>query len=84
MLDIKVLGPGCMNCTKLANMCGEVANENNIKIQLEKITNVDKFMDYGVMLTPALIVNNKLLLSGKMPTKSTLAHWLIEEFKNLK
>lgn len=81
MLDIKVLGPGCMNCTKLANMCEEVANENNIKIQLEKIIDVDKFMDYGVMLTPALIVNNKLFISGKMPTKSTLTHWLIDENK---
>jgi len=76
MLDIKVLGPGCINCEKLYNLCNEVVTENNLQAKIEKIVDPNKFLDYGIMLTPALIVNNKILTQGKLPTKSTLEHWL--------
>jgi len=76
MLEIKVLGPGCANCTKLENMVKEVVAENNFEANVEKITDKEKFMDFGVMLTPGLVVNGKVLAMGKIPTKHTLAHWL--------
>lgn len=76
MLDIKVLGPGCANCIKLENLVKEVVTENNISANIEKITDKEKFMDFGVMLTPGLVVNGKVLAMGKIPTKHTLAHWL--------
>jgi len=79
MLDIKVLGPGCANCIKLENMIKEVVVENNFEASVEKITDNTKFMDYGVMLTPGLVVNEKVLAMGKIPTKSTLDHWLKKE-----
>jgi len=79
MLDIKVLGPGCANCIKLENMVKEVVVENNFEASVEKITDNTKFMDYGVMLTPGLVVNEKVLAMGKIPTKSTLDHWLKKE-----
>ncbi len=79
MLDIKVLGPGCVNCEKLFKLCNEVVSENNLQAKIEKIVEPNKFLDYGIMLTPALIVNNKVLLQGKIPTKATLVHW----FENL-
>jgi small redox-active disulfide protein 2 len=78
MLDIKVLGPGCANCIKLENMCREVLAEINLEATIEKVTNLDDFWKYGVMLTPALVVNGKLLLQGKLPTKHTLVHWLMD------
>lgn len=78
MLDIKVLGTGCANCIKLENLVKEVISENNIQANIDKVTDRDKFMDYGVMLTPGLVVNGKVLSSGKIPTKSTLEHWLRE------
>ncbi|NWF90986.1 MAG: TM0996/MTH895 family glutaredoxin-like protein [Ignavibacteriaceae bacterium] len=78
MLDIKVLGTGCANCIKLENLVKEVVSEKNISANIEKVTNRDKFMDYGVMITPGLVVNGKVLSSGKIPTKSTLEHWLKE------
>ncbi len=78
MLDIKVLGPGCANCTKLENLVKDVVTENNFEASVEKITDNTKFMDYGVMLTPGLVVNDKVLAMGKIPTKHTLAHWLTE------
>ncbi|MBN1765463.1 MAG: thioredoxin family protein [Sedimentisphaerales bacterium] len=77
-MDIKVLGPGCMNCVKLEQLCKEVVAENEIPAIIEKITDRDKFMDYGVMMTPGLVVNNKVLSSGKIPIKSTLERWLTE------
>jgi small redox-active disulfide protein 2 len=77
MLDIKVLGIGCVNCIKLENLVKEVITENNLPANVEKITDSEKFMDYGVMITPGLVVNGKVLAMGKIPTKSTLEHWLI-------
>jgi len=76
MLEIKVLGSGCANCIKLENLVKEVISENNIHANVEKITDREKFLDYGIMLTPGLVVNGKLLSSGKIPIKSTLEHWL--------
>ena len=78
LLDIKVLGPGCANCIKLENLVKEVVAENNLPSSIEKITDSNKFMDYGVMLTPGLVVNGKVLAMGKIPTKHTLTHWLKE------
>lgn len=78
MLDIKVLGTGCANCIKLENLVKEVVSESNLSANVEKVTDREKFMDYGVMLTPGLVVNEKVLSSGKIPTKSTLEHWLKE------
>ncbi len=76
MLDIKVLGPGCVNCIKLENLVKEVVEENNLPANVEKITDKEKFMDYGIMITPGLVVNGKVFAMGKIPTKSTLEHWL--------
>ena len=77
-LDIKILGTGCANCFKLEELVKEIVMANNLAADIEKITDKEKFMDYGVMLTPGLIVNGKVLSSGKIPIKSTLEHWLID------
>ena len=78
MLKIIVVGSGCPNCMKLEALCKEVVEENNINSVIEKMTDVNKFADLGIFITPGLIVNNKILSQGKIPTKSTLQHWLNE------
>ncbi len=78
MLTIQVAGTGCPNCQKLEAMCREVVAENGIEAQIEKITDMNKFVELGVMLTPGLLLNGKLKSSGKIPTKSTLVHWIKE------
>jgi small redox-active disulfide protein 2 len=78
MLNIKIVGSGCPNCQKLETLCREAVSENNIEALFEKVTDFNKFADLGIMMTPGLIVNNKVLSQGKIPTKSTLAHWLID------
>ncbi|MFP4023770.1 MAG: thioredoxin family protein [Thiohalospira sp.] len=82
MLDIKILGTGCPNCIKLENLCREVVTEKNLEANIEKVTDMNKFMDYGVMLTPGLVVNGKVLSQGKIPVKNTLESWLTKEDGN--
>ena len=78
MLKIKVLGPGCPNCEKLENLCRQIVDEKNIVAEIEKISDINEFAKWNIFLTPALVVNNKILCSGKIPTKSTQEHWLID------
>jgi small redox-active disulfide protein 2 len=79
MLNIKVVGSGCPTCQKLEAMCREVVSENNIEAQIEKITDINKFADYGILMTPGLLLNDKVVHSGKLPVKSTLQNWIVKE-----
>ncbi len=76
MLDIKILGSGCPNCIKLEKACQKVVEEQNLEANIEKVTDMNKFADYGVMMTPGLVVNGKVLSQGKIPVKNTLENWL--------
>jgi small redox-active disulfide protein 2 len=78
MLDIKVLGTGCPKCLKLGNLCTEVVNDNNLEATIEKVTDIDRIIGYGIYMTPGLIVNGKVLVQGKIPARATLEHWLKE------
>ena len=77
MLNIKVLGSGCANCITLEKLCKEVVAENGIEAEIEKVTDYKDIMSYGIMSTPGLVLNGKVVHSGKLPTKSTLTHWLM-------
>lgn len=81
MLNIKILGSGCPNCTKLENLCSEVVDETGLEAEIEKVTDFNKFVDYGVMMTPGLVINGEVLSQGKIPVKSTLENWLINASK---
>jgi small redox-active disulfide protein 2 len=75
-MNITVIGPGCPNCKKLEAMCHEVVTELGIDANIEKITKVNHFSDFGVWLTPALSINGEVKVQGKMPTLSTLKGWI--------
>ena len=81
-MNIKIIGKGCPNCEKLEQLCNEVIKEENLDAQIEKVTDVNEFADYGVMMTPGLVVNDKLLSQGKIPVKHTLSKWLSDQAKN--
>ncbi len=81
MLNIKVLGPGCPNCIILSNVCYELIEENHLEAKVEKLTTLNDFNKYSIMMTPALVVNGNLISQGKIPVKSTLQHWLENEMK---
>ncbi len=81
MVHVQVLGPGCMNCEKLAAMCQDVIFENEIEGFVEKVTDRNKFGELGIWITPGLIINGKVISSGKIPTQSTLTNWILEAAK---
>jgi hypothetical protein len=62
-------------------MAREVVTEQGLEATIEKVTDRNRFLEYGVVLTPGLWVNGKLLSSGKIPTKHTVEHWLLEAVK---
>ncbi len=75
-MNIKVYGSGCPTCKKLEAMCYEVLQENNINGTVEKVTDIQEIMKTGILSTPGLEINGKMVLNGKLPTKETLAHWI--------
>ncbi len=75
-MHIKVLGPGCMNCATLAKRIEEAVKELNQDAVITKITDYVSIANYGVMKTPALIVDEKLLFYGKVPTVKELKEYL--------
>ena len=81
MVRVIVLGSGCPNCRKLEQLCYDVAAENDIDMDVQKVTDFKQFADYGIMFTPGLVINGKVMASGKIPTKATLTHWLVEASK---
>ena len=68
MLSIKVLGPGCANCEKLAKLVHEAVDFLNIEADITKVTNYAEIIELGVMTTPGLIVNYQIVSSGRVPT----------------
>lgn len=67
MKEIKILGTGCPKCQKLAEVTESVAREMNIDYKLEKVTDINKIMNFGVMITPALVVDGEVKIAGKIP-----------------
>ncbi|HEX2865877.1 MAG TPA: thioredoxin family protein [Ignavibacteriales bacterium] len=78
MVNIKVLGSGCPNCINLEKLCREVLAENAVVAEIEKITDFRDIMAHGILSTPGLIINGKIVSSGKLPVKSTLTHWIMD------
>ena len=78
MVEVRVLGTGCARCNELEKMCFNVAAEYNIDADIQKIKDLKDIMSYGIMQTPGLVINGKVKISGKLPTKSTLLYWMQE------
>ena len=76
MKNIKVLGTGCKKCKSTIALIQQVAAEQKIDIQLEKIENPLQIMEYGVMSTPAVIVDEKLMHKGTVPDRKKIEQWL--------
>ena len=68
MKDIKILGGGCDKCDKLEDVSRKAAEELGMEFILEKVKDINQIMDYGVMVTPALVVDGKVKVSGKVPS----------------
>lgn len=67
MKDIKILGTGCPKCKKLEELAEKAAKELGIDYKIEKVSNLNEIMDFGVIVTPALAVDGKIMITGKIP-----------------
>ena len=67
-MDIKVLGTGCTKCKMLANVTREAVNKSGIEATITKVEDIVEIMQYGVMNTPALVINGQVVSSGKVPS----------------
>lgn len=68
-MNIKILGTGCPKCQKLEEITREAIKELDIAASIEKVKDIVKIMEYPVLATPALVIDEKVVLAGKVPTK---------------
>lgn len=72
MKKLQVLGTGCPKCKKLAELTEEAAKSLGIEYELEKVSDIQKIMGFGVMMTPALAVDGEVKVAGKVPSLDEL------------
>jgi small redox-active disulfide protein 2 len=81
MIDIKILGPGCANCKRLDQIVRKVTAEMGIEVSIVKVTDYIEITKYNVMITPALLIDEKVVSSGRIPTAAEVRSWLEEASK---
>ncbi len=76
MLDIKVLGPGCANCTKVEQIAQQVVQTLAVEATVTKIKDREAWKKYGLLYTPGLVINEKLVCGGRIPDESEVTTWV--------
>ena len=77
-MEIKVVGPGCINCKNLLEVTKRAIKELGPEIEVEYVTDIQKMAEMGIMQTPALVINNKVVLSGFVPDLKTVKNKIKE------
>ena len=75
-MKIKVLGPGCARCHQLEQTTREVVKELGIDAEIEDVKDVKKIMEYPILTTPGLVIDEKLVCSGRVPSKSEVTNFI--------
>jgi small redox-active disulfide protein 2 len=75
-MDIKVLGTGCANCKNTVALIDEVAKAKGVTIALEKVEELRAIMGYGVMRTPGVVIDGKVVHAGGVPSRDKIEQWL--------
>ncbi|MEJ2693767.1 MAG: thioredoxin family protein [Candidatus Thiodiazotropha sp.] len=78
MKNIKVLGSGCKNCETTAKLIEIAATQAGVEIELEKVTDMAKIVAYGVMSTPGVVVDGKVVHAGGLPGPDQVREWVAE------
>jgi len=78
-VKIEILGTGCPKCKKLNELVEEAINELVVSAEIIKVTDINKIIDYGVMVTPALVIDGDVKVAGKMPSKQEITEWIKEK-----
>ena len=75
-MRIKVLGTGCPKCKKLYAEAEKAIASSGVSVDLEKVEKIDEIMKYGVMMTPALVLDEEVKASGRIPPSTEIALWI--------
>lgn len=78
-MNIKILGSGCVNCKKLQVVTEEAVKEMGVLATIEKVEDIQKIMGYGVMRTPAIVINEKVKAFGRIPGKDEVKKFIQDE-----
>ncbi|MCJ7656230.1 MAG: thioredoxin family protein [Candidatus Atribacteria bacterium] len=78
-MKIEILGTGCPKCKKLNQLAEEAINELDVSAEIIKVTDINKIIDYGVMVTPALVIDGDVKVAGKIPSKQEITDWIKEK-----
>ncbi len=80
-MEIKILGTGCQKCKTLERMAAEVVAENNFSAEITKVEDMMEILKYGIIATPGLVIDEKVVLSGRLPSKDEIKNQ-IEKYSN--
>ena len=75
-MKLEILGTGCPKCKKLTELAQEAATELGLSFEIVKIDKINDIMNYGVMVTPALAIDGKVVVAGRIPSKEEIKKWL--------
>lgn len=75
-MKVEILGVGCSKCVKLYDMVRELVKKNNIDADVVKVEDLKVFSQYGVFMTPALVVDGQVKVAGKVPKEAEIIKWL--------
>ena len=75
-MEIKILGTGCKKCQTLEAKVRELVNSNNIDAAVEKVTDINEMMNYGIMMTPGLVINEVVKSVGIIPKDDQIIKWI--------
>lgn len=78
-MKIEILGMGCPKCKKTIQNAQQAVEELGIDAEIAKVENLDKITEYGVMITPALVIDGKVKVAGKIPSKQEIIDWIEEK-----
>jgi small redox-active disulfide protein 2 len=76
MISVKILGTGCKKCLTLEAKVRELVAANNIDAVVEKVTDINKMLNYNIMMTPGLVINEKVKSFGIIPEDDQIIKWL--------
>ncbi len=78
MLTIKVLGSGCPNCKKVEAIARQAVQAMGLEAEVVKVTDYSRIMEYNIMSTPGLVINEKVVCAGRIPTPAEVSTWLAD------
>jgi len=81
MLTIKVLGSGCANCKRVEQIARKVVEELSVEAEIIKVTDYNEISAYNILSTPGLVINEKIVSSGRIPTPAEVTTWIVNSLE---